>query len=90
MGSSDAGNLSQIVPSIHPYLAITEPGIGNHTIAFREAVVSERGNEGLLKAAKAMAMTAVELLARPELVAEVRAEFEAAAKTWQPASDKAG
>jgi amidohydrolase len=90
MGSSDAGNLSQIVPSIHPYLAITEPGIGNHTIAFREAVVSERGNEGLLKAAKAMAMTAVELLARPELVAEVRAEFEAAAKTWQPASHKAG
>lgn len=51
MGSTDAGNLSQVVPSIH--------------------------------ATTAMAMTAVELLARPELAAQVRQEFDRMPRTWR-------
>ncbi len=77
MGSSDMGNVSQFVPSIHPYIPIADPGIGGHTPEFREAAASERGDQGLLQAAKAMAMTAVELFTRPELMEQVRRDFEA-------------
>jgi amidohydrolase len=75
MGSTDMGNVSQIVPCVHPYFTITNDARG-HTVEFREAAVSERGHAGMLRATKAMAMTAVELLANPDLAAQVRQEFE--------------
>jgi amidohydrolase len=75
MGSSDIGNVSQVVPAIHPYLAIAPEGIGGHTVEFREAAASPAGHEALLNAAKAMAMTAVDLLFEPENMAEARRAF---------------
>ncbi|GIV79387.1 M20 family metallopeptidase [Litorilinea aerophila] len=75
MGSSDMGNVSQLVPAIHPYVVIADPGIAAHTPEFAQAAASERGNQALLRAAKAMAMTAVDLLTQPELVAQAHAEF---------------
>jgi amidohydrolase len=86
MGSTDAGNLSQFVPSIHPYLAIVDENVSGHTPEFREAVMSERGQAGLIKATKAMALTTIELLARPELAAQVRHEFDVADKPWRKLS----
>jgi len=75
MGSSDMGNVSQLVPSIHPYVPIADPGVGGHTPAFCTAAASERGNQALLKSAKAMAMTAVELFTQPEVMAQVERDF---------------
>ena len=43
---------------------------------FAQAAGSPAGREGLIVAAKAMAMTAVDLLAVPENVEQVRAAFE--------------
>lgn len=76
MGSSDMGNVSQVVPSIHPYVTIVDPGISGHTPEFAAAAASERGNQALLRAAKAMAMTAIDLLTQPDLMAQVKQEFE--------------
>ncbi|MEM7130376.1 MAG: M20 family metallopeptidase [Chloroflexota bacterium] len=75
MGSSDMGNVSQIVPSIHPYVTIAKMGTGGHTQAFAEASASPWGDQALLRSAKAMAMTAVELLTQPEVMQQVKAEF---------------
>lgn len=75
MGSSDMGNVSQLVPAIHPYIPIADPGVGGHTPAFAAAAASERGNQALLNSAKAMAMTAVELFTRPEIMAQVQDDF---------------
>ena len=77
-GSTDMGNVSQVVPSIHPYLKIAEAGIQCHTNGFREAAASPEGQTAMLNAARAMALTALDLLARPELLAEVKREFAAA------------
>src|SRR5690606_7278078 len=74
MGSSDMGNVSHIVPAIHPYVVIANPGVGGHTPEFAAASASERGNQALLRAAKAMAMTAVDLLTQPEVMDQVRRE----------------
>lgn len=76
-GSSDMGNVSHLLPAIHPYIPIVDPGIGSHTPEFATAAASERGNRALIRAAKALAMTAVDLLTQPELVAQAKAEHAA-------------
>jgi amidohydrolase len=76
MGSSDIGNVSQVVPAIHPYIAIAPEDIGGHTTEFREAAASPAGHKGLITAAKALAMTAVDLLAEPDNMAEARRTFQ--------------
>lgn len=76
LGSSDIGNVSQVVPTIHPYIAIAPEEVGGHTAEFREAAASPAGHTGLIHAAKALAMTAVDLLAEPANLAEAKRTFE--------------
>jgi amidohydrolase len=74
-GSTDMGNVSQVVPGIHPGVAIASPKITNHSPDFALAAASEAGINGMLDAAKALAMTIVDLAASPETVARVKQEF---------------
>ncbi len=80
MGSTDMGNVSQVVPSLHPYIAIAPAGTAGHTIEFREAAKSAAGHEGLINAAKGMAMTTIDLLSEPKLMHQVKQEFEETVK----------
>jgi len=61
MGSSDIGDVSQVVPAIHPYISITEGEIASHSHEFAEAACSEKGDSGLIVGAKALAMTAIDV-----------------------------
>jgi len=76
MGSTDMGNVSAIVPAIHPTIAIAPAHVPIHTDEFRECAASEEGQRGLLDAAMAMAMTAVDLLSDPAILQSARQEFE--------------
>lgn len=76
MGSSDMGNVSQVIPAIHPYIAIGPDDLVGHSPEFRAAAGSPAGHEGLIKAAKTMAMTAVDLLAEPDNLRRARQTFE--------------
>jgi amidohydrolase len=76
MGSSDMGNVSQVVPSIHPYVAIGPEEMGGHTAEFCAASGSPAGHEGMIKGAKLMAMTAVDLLAEPANLAVAKRAFD--------------
>lgn len=76
MGSTDMGNVSQVIPSIHPYVAIAPRGVAGHSVEMREAARSPQGDEGLMVSAKALAMTVVDLLVQPELVQHAQAEFQ--------------
>ena len=69
------GNVSQVVPAIHPTVAIAPEGIVIHSPQFAEAAASDAGRQGLLDAAKALAMTALDLLASPETVTIAKEEF---------------
>lgn len=75
MGSTDMGNVSQSIPSIHPYIAITSPKISGHTREFAQAANSPAGNDGLMNAAKAMAMTTIDLLTDHQLLLQIKKEF---------------
>jgi len=75
-GSTDMGNVSQVVPGIHPFVAIAPVEVANHSPQFASAAVSEAGIHGLLDAAKALAMTVVDLTANPKIVNQVVQEFQ--------------
>ncbi len=74
-GSSDIGNLSHYLPSMHPVLAIVESEIPGHSVEFREATTSDRGRKTLLNAAKMLAMTAYDYLTSAEMRKQVVEEF---------------
>ncbi len=73
-GSTDMGNVSHLVPSIHPSINIA-PGVVIHSPEFAVAAASEEGLNGMLDAAKAMALTAVDLLGNPAIMEKVKQEF---------------
>lgn len=74
LGSTDMGNVSQVVPSIHPTIAIASPEVLIHTPEFASTAASEAGHEGLMDAAKAMAMTVADIL-QPGTIDKIKQEF---------------
>ncbi|MBW1903485.1 MAG: M20 family metallopeptidase [Deltaproteobacteria bacterium] len=62
-GSTDMGNVSTVVPAIHPSISIAPMDVLIHSPEFAVAAASDVGHQGLIDAAKAMAMTAADLLA---------------------------
>lgn len=77
-GSTDMGDVSHAVPSIHPWIAICDRGETTcHQRAFAACAGSERGQASMLDAAKAMALTAADLITDSALLEGVKREFEA-------------
>jgi len=74
LGSTDMGNVSQVVPSIHPTIAIAPHEVLLHSPEFASATISEAGHSGLMDATKAMAMTVVDIL-QPGTIDKIRQEF---------------
>jgi amidohydrolase len=78
--SSDMGNVSHVVPSIQPSYAIPCEA-GNHNPGFTAAAATPEAHAAALRAAKALAMTALDALFRPEVLDAARQEF----RTTHPA-----
>ncbi len=76
-GSSDIGNLSQLLPVIHPYIRIAPPGTPAHSEAMREAAAGPFAHDRTEIAATGLARVAAELLLDGGLLAAARAEFAA-------------
>jgi amidohydrolase len=76
-GSTDMGNVSKLVPSIHPMIAVSPPGVPLHSSEFAAFAASEAGDRAVVDGAKALAMTAIDVLCRPELRAAMAASFRA-------------
>jgi amidohydrolase len=75
LGSSDIGNVSQVVPAIQPMIGIAPTGMAIHTRDFADAAVKPLARAGMIAAAKTMAMTAFDLLEAPARVAQAKADF---------------
>lgn len=74
-GSLDMGNVSLVCPAIHPYIKICNELYSCHTTEFRDAALSEQGKEAMMLGAKAMALTAYELLTNPDVLEKIKNEF---------------
>lgn len=77
-GSLDLGNVSRQCPTIHPYVQVCDEPYLLHTVEFRDAAMQSRALEGVMTGAKALALTAYDALTQPELLAAIKAEFQAA------------
>ena len=77
-GSTDMGNVSLVVPLIHPMFGIASEA-GNHNEGFTDAAGTPAAHGQMLSAAKALAHTAYELFTDGELLDTTRREFEDAA-----------
>jgi len=75
VGSTDMGNISHIVASIHPMIAVSPPSVAIHTQDFVRYARGPEGDRAVLDGAKAMAATVVDLWAEPGALDEVEAAF---------------
>ncbi len=74
-GSSDVGNVSSLVPTIQPYVGIAPSNILIHTTDFQKVTGTKEALDIMLDAAKAMAMTASDLVADLANLKAAREEF---------------
>ena len=77
VGSTDMGNVSYLVPSIHPMIKVAPSGVAIHTKEFAAWAKAAEGDQAVLDGAKAMAMTVADLWLRPDVLDAARRAFEA-------------
>ncbi|MRG86343.1 M20 family metallopeptidase [Salinibacillus xinjiangensis] len=78
IGSTDAGNISHETPTAHPHIKIGPDDLVGHTVEFKDAARSEKGDAALLQGAKALALSAYRLLTEPELLEKAKKDFQEA------------
>jgi amidohydrolase len=71
-GSSDVGNVSQLVPVIQPHIKISETSFPAHSEEMKAAACSEQGLASIPLGAKALAYTALDLLEDTKLLAAIQ------------------
>jgi len=84
-GSTDMGNVSKLVPAIHPMIAISPTGVPLHSAEFAQCAASDGADRAVVDGAKAMAMTAIDILCEPDLRAAMEAAFRADTKAAEEA-----
>ncbi|MFB3143391.1 MAG: M20 family metallopeptidase [Candidatus Methylomirabilales bacterium] len=75
LGSTDVGNVSQVVPTLQPTITICGPKVSCHMAEFAVASASDAGEEGMFMAARAMALTGLDLLRDRDALHRVKKEF---------------
>tara|TARA_A100001011_G_scaffold219135_1_gene227075 strand:- start:3055 stop:4248 length:1194 start_codon:yes stop_codon:yes gene_type:complete len=75
-GSTDMGNVSHRLPSIHPMLAVAPPNVVIHNPEFAKWAASEKGDAAVIDGAKALALTAADFLLSTELQKRAKTAYE--------------
>ena len=88
-GSSDFGTVSHRVPALYVYAATAPKGSDLHTREFARLSLTRLAHAGLLTSVKALALTGLDLLMKPELMREVREAFRKRASA-QPQTSATG
>jgi metal-dependent amidase/aminoacylase/carboxypeptidase family protein len=76
-GSTDMGNISHRVPSIHPMLAVAPAGVIIHNAEFAKWAASDKGDHAVIDGAKALAFTALDVMSDRGLLDTMKNDFEA-------------
>jgi amidohydrolase len=77
VGSTDMGNVSYLVPAIHPMIAAAPSGLPIHTPEFAEHAKGPSGDRAVVDGATALAWTVADLWMGDGALDAVRAEFDA-------------
>ncbi|MFM7127101.1 MAG: M20 family metallopeptidase [Actinomycetota bacterium] len=76
VGSTDMGNVSYLMPSIHPMIKIAPDGVPIHTEEFAACARSASADAAVLTGAAAMAMTVIDIWEDASLRQLARQEFD--------------
>jgi len=76
MASTDYGDVSQVAPSAGSYIGIAPSGTPGHSIQLADASMTKKGLDAMILGTKALGMTLVELLAKPEILVEAKKYFD--------------
>jgi amidohydrolase len=79
-GSTDMGNVSHRVPSIHPMIGVAPRNVIIHNAEFARWAASDKGDAAVIDGAKSLAHTALDLMCEESLMERVRADFAATAE----------
>jgi amidohydrolase len=74
-GSIDMGNVSHVVPAIHPYIGLDSPGLIAHTTEFADLTITDNSHTVLSRGALALAMTGFDLITNKEELEKMKNEF---------------
>ena len=77
MGSTDMGNVSYLVPSIHPMVAVAPPPVSIHTPEFASYARGPEGDRAVVDGAVALVATVADLWLSPGLLDAARASHDA-------------
>ncbi len=77
MGSTDAGNVSHTIPTIHPTLSISDTPIPAHTVEFASACISPNADASISLGAKTLALTGLKVLTDSALLENIKRTFTA-------------
>jgi amidohydrolase len=77
VGSTDMGNVSYAMPSIHPMIQVAPPGVPIHTPDFAGYAGGPEGDRAVIDGAKALAFTVADLWLDDALRSDARREWEA-------------
>lgn len=77
MGSTDAGNVSHAIPTIHPILSIADTEIPAHTVEFEAACKSPKADASISLGAKSLALTGLKVLTDDTLLDAIKTAFKA-------------
>lgn len=81
IGCTDMGNVTHEIPALQSYIKVV-PDLRGHTVEFEEACGDHRGRKALITGAKAMAMTAIDLLQKENMM-NVKRDFDEMKKSYE-------
>lgn len=74
-GSIDMGNVSRVVPAIHPYIGLSCPNVAGHSREMADMTVTETGHKALINGVAALALTGYDVIINKKLLEEIKKEF---------------
>ncbi|WP_339227057.1 M20 family metallopeptidase [Oceanobacillus sp. FSL K6-2867] len=75
-GSADMGNVSQVVPAIHPFVGMNRPGLVFHTKEFADQTITKDGETAIADAVLSLAQTGYDIMTDQDLLSAIKTEFE--------------
>ncbi|MFV0560499.1 MAG: M20 family metallopeptidase [Enterococcus sp.] len=76
LGSSDVGNVSQVIPTIQPTVSISDEYIAGHSEEFKAAAKSKKGLNSIAIASELLALTALDLFNDADVLAAIQKEHQ--------------
>ena len=75
-GSTDMGNVSHIIPSLHHTIKVAPRSVLPYTKEFTEGVISEKADKALIKGSKLLGLTAYQVMSDKNMLNKVTQEFQ--------------